>query len=233
MRFVYFILFLTFPFSLIAEDNWDFKKFDTPLKVTRGTANPITGNGFYFSKEESCRFAVKIWGWNEESCPAIDAFLVPNTLGIDTLIIETPQDVGYVKYDDWDASDRNKMIDQIWEEMEKSIEVQSRNLGQKWELIKWLVYPTLNKEKNYLYYVVLMNIDGTFMPAVEASFLDRYGYVKFQIIPTVGSVDADSSDAEFKKLVEESLSMYKPNIGTSYASYKVGDKVSEYGVLGV
>ena len=67
----------------------------------------------------------------------------------------------------------------------------------------------------------------------EASFLDRYGYVKFQIIPIVGSVDVDSSDAEFRKLVEEGLSMYKPNIGTSYASYKVGDKVSEYGVLGV
>lgn len=222
------------PVILFAENSeieYDFKNFESPIKLTRGVINPISKIGLYLEKNEACKLVIKEWGWVKENCNRLDALLVLVKENIDTVIIEKPNDIGYVEYSDWESKNKEKHIQEIWDLLQKTYNEQAKRLDsiKTWRLKEWLVYPTLNKEKNYLYYVTSAEINGENLITINATLFDRYGNVKFQIIPR----DHESTESDFKTIIKDTFSIYKSNIGTSYADYKIGDKISEYGVLGV
>jgi uncharacterized membrane-anchored protein len=213
------------------EEKWDFKKFDQTLSLTRGTVSPTNSNAFYIKHDEACRFAKTKWGWLDANCGAIDAFLVLTAPNIDTIVIEIPNDDGYVKYEDWESSDKDEKIQEIWDGLKAMYAEQGKRVNKKFDVVRWLVYPTLDKEKNYIYYAFLSDIDGIKQPHIVASVLDREGYVKFQVVTR--NLTSSSSDIEFKRAIESALKIYTPNQSKSYADYSTGDKVSEYGIFGV
>jgi uncharacterized membrane-anchored protein len=213
------------------EEKWNFKKFDQTLSLTRGTVSPTNSSAVYFENDEACRFAKTHWGWLDASCGAIDGFLMMTAPNIDTIVIETPNNGGYVKYDDWGSSDKDENIQKIWDELKANYAEQGKRIHKKFELVRWLVYPTLVKEKNYIYYAFLQDLDGIEQPQLVASVLDREGYIKFQVVPR--NLTSSSSDLEFKRTIETALKIYTPNQSKSYTDYSTGDKVSEYGIFGV
>ena len=228
-----FICIAFFPtLNLNAQDKkWDVKKFDQTLSLTRGTVSPTNSVSYYFDRAEACRFAKTEWGWLDKNCGGMDAFLLNTAPNIDTVLIETPNNDGYVKFDDWDASDKDESIQKIWDALKLKYAEQSKRINKKFEIVRWLVYPKLVKEKKFLYYAFLANIEGVEQPMINASVLDREGYIKFQVVTQ--NLTSSSSEIEFKRTIEGALGLYTPNPSKSYADYRPGDKVSEYGIMSV
>ena len=217
--------------STATAQNWDFRDFDQTLSLTRGKISPKNNEGYYVEKDEACRIAKSVWGWTDDNCRGIDALVALTGPNIDTLVVETPNSGGYVIYDDWDSSDKEKNIDKIWQGLKNNYLEQAKRTGDKLDMIKWLVYPTLIKEKNYLYYAYLLEINGEEQPQLIASLFDRKGYVRFVIVTS--GLTGSSSNLEFEATIESALDLYTPNRTEAYADYTSGDKISEYGVLGV
>ncbi len=203
--------------------------FTDPLTLSRGEIAPIIEGGYYLSREDSCHLATTGWGWNRRQCLAIDAMLVAPAGALDSVIIEKPNTDGYVKFDDWNADDRDAQVQAIWDALDKSIAQQGENLGVDIKLEQWLVEPTLDQENNYLYYATRMNWDGAPQINIKATVFDRRGYVAFVLTPLDGNFAPD----RVKSAIEEVLSAYTPNAAETYADFAEGDKVASVGVLGV
>lgn len=209
------------------EPRYTTQQFEEALKYGRGSFYPLYEQASYLSKELSCSLVKAEWGWN--TCDGLEFLVVTPSPSVDTVVLETPNSDGYVSYTDWDSSDRDEEIDTIWSQLVANTEAQSEVLGVKITAEKWLVYPTLDKKNNYLYYATLLNWDGQPTVNVKASLFDRRGYASFNLIP----MNAASSPEQLKAMIDETLEAYKPNVTESYASFVQGDKVAEHGTLGV
>ena len=97
------------------------------------------------------------------------------------------------------------------------------------EWIKWIVYPTLVEEKNYMYYAFLMSAEGVKGAIINAVIYARNGYIKFQIVTYLTD---SSSESEYRETVESALDLYTPNIGQRYADFTQGDDVYKFGIIG-
>jgi uncharacterized membrane-anchored protein len=201
--------------------------FTEPLNLYRGKISPVSPDSLYFDKKDRCDLLMKEWGWS--SCDGIEAMIIGLAPGIDTVMIETPNSDGYVKLDDWENGDRKAEIKSIWNDFVDGAHEQGKALGQRIEPVRWYVYPTLNEEKSYLYYAILIDWDGEMVINAKASLFDRQGYVPFRIIPD----DSSLPEAELQRLVEVSLNAYQPEAQQSYLDFENGDKVAAVGALGV
>jgi uncharacterized membrane-anchored protein len=201
--------------------------FTEPLSLYRGKISPVSPDSLYFNDEDRCNILMKEWGWS--SCDGIEAMIVGLAPGIDTLMIETANSDGHVKLDDWEDANRQDEIDAIWNDFVEGSRAQGKALGESIEPVRWYVYPTLNKEKSYLFYAVLIDWEGEMIINAKASLFDRQGYIPFRLIPE----SADLSEAELQRLVEISLNAYLPKTQQAYFDFQDGDKVAAVGALGV
>jgi uncharacterized membrane-anchored protein len=201
--------------------------FTEPLSLSRGKIFPVSPGSLYLDEEDRCTLLIEEWGWS--SCQGIDAMIFGLAPGIDNIMVETPVSDGYVKFDDWDDGDRQKEIEAIWSDYAEGARQQGAALGQRIEPVRWYVYPTLNKEKSYLYYAILLDWDGEMVINAKASLFDRQGYVPISVTP----VSTNLSETELQELVEVSLSAYRANSQQSYFDFQDGDKVAAVGAMGV
>ena len=220
--------FLSEPAIVQAQENpYNPANFTEPLSLYRGKISPISPDSQYFEKEDRCNILMNEWGW--ESCDGIEAMIIGLAPGIDTVMVEVPDSEGHVKLDDWDGADRQAEIDAIWNDFAEGSREQGKALGQRIEPVRWYVQPTLNKDKSYLYYAILIDWEGEMVINAKASLFDRQGYIPFRIIPD----SADLSEAELQRLVEISLDAYKPEAQQAYFDFQDGDKVAAVGAVGV
>lgn len=227
----FYLVFLT-ALSLQAEEEiYDFKEFNEPLNLTRGFVSPNYTESFYLENDEACRFAKQMWGWVDENCQGIDAFLVATSPNIDTIVVEVANSDGYVKHDEWESSNKEEFIEELWEGLKEDFKSQSERLNSEIKLIRWLVYPTFIKDKNFIYFAYLAEQDGVYYPNIVSSILDREGHVKFLIIPA--NLTSVSAEKEFQQVVETALDIYTPYESKAYADYQIGDKIAEYGIFGL
>lgn len=201
--------------------------FTEPLSLYRGKISPASQDALYLDETDICRLLTEEWGW--ESCDGVEAMIIDHAPGVDTLMVESPNSEGYVKFDDWDDADRQTEIDAIWKDFVEGSKAQGKAVGQEIVPVKWLVYPTLNREKSYLYYAILINWNGEPVVNVKASLFDRKGYIPFRLIP----LDSNISTAELEQLVEVSLGSYEAESQQAYFNFESGDKVAAVGALGV
>ncbi|MEX6632680.1 DUF2167 domain-containing protein [Hyphococcus lacteus] len=204
-------------------------QFTDKIDLARGSISPIGDGGFYLTDNDACQLVVAEWGWEKSLCGAVDKIIIVPSPAIDTLLIEMPNSDGYITYDDWNHKDRRKEVDAIWQSLEDSVAAQGDTLGIKIQMDGWLVEPTLNTDKNYLYYATRMTWDGNPQVNIKAATFDRKGYVNFLIIPT----DPDVAASDIVALIDQNLTAYESNMGIAYADFIEGDKVASYGVLGV
>ncbi|MEZ5914504.1 MAG: DUF2167 domain-containing protein [Parvularculaceae bacterium] len=148
------------PASAADEYQYSPVAFTQALELTRGVVAPAREGGLYFNHDDACHLAVANWGWEKASCDSVDKMLFSITGAMDTVIIEQPNSDGYITFDDWRKKDLNKQIDTIWNELQSGLKSQSENLGVTITAEDWFIYPTLNAEKQYLYYATKLNWDG-------------------------------------------------------------------------
>ena len=122
--------------------------FTEPLSVSRGRLMPSSQDAIKMPREEMCDLVKAEWGW--QSCDSVDAMVVSFTPAIDTLLIDKPNTSGYVKLEDWETDDREKVILEIESNLRKSLASQGKRSGQKITFDGWRVYPTLNANKKYM-----------------------------------------------------------------------------------
>jgi uncharacterized membrane-anchored protein len=234
MNKILIILLIALPsiiFAAITEDNpYDTSPFDDTVQLTNGSLYPNYTEAIQLGDEGACKLAKEIWGWGDENCPAIDKLLLLTAPNIDTLLVEIPRNIGYVEYDDWYKDNKEEDIEEIVELIKSNYKVQSERLNQEIEWIKWIVYPTLVEDRNYMYYAYVVSQDGATYPVIESMIYDRKGYIKFQIAPQ--NLTSSSPESEYRNTVESALDLYTPNIGQRYADFTQGDSVYKYGVMG-
>lgn len=222
------VVFLSEPAIVQGQENpYSPVNFTEPLSLSRGKISPASPEAIYLEKEDRCNLLLNEWGWS--SCEGVDAMIFGFAPGIDNVMIETPVSDGFVKFDDWDSGDRKEEIDAIWNDFAEGARQQGEALGQRIEPLRWYVYPTLNKEKSYLYYAILLDWDGEQVINAKASLFDRKGYIPVAITPESTTL----SEAELQELVEISLSAYNPAEQQSYFDFQDGDKVAAVGAVGV
>jgi uncharacterized membrane-anchored protein len=233
IKTIFLTFFLTTSIAFAANDAdnpYDISSFDSKVPLTSGSIYPNYAGAFKFGNKGACRLAKEIWGWSDSSCDGLDKLLIETAPNIDTLVIEYPQSIGYVEYDDWYKENKEEDIAEIVKELKRQYKVQSKRRNVEMEWIKWIVYPTLVKDKNYMYYSFLASDNGVKNPVVYSMIYDRNGYVKFAIVTK--NLTASSPETEFRETVESALDLYTPDIGQRYADYSQGDKVYEYGIIG-
>lgn len=203
--------------------------FTEPLSLSRGSLSPVSRDSFYLNHEDSCRLVQQEFGWDIAECARFDNIIFGHIPGTDNIIVEVPNSEGYVKFDDWDGKTSDAEIAEIWDALVEGTKAQSEKLGITIETVKWVVYPHLNKSKNYMYYATLSRWNGEPVINIEASLFDRFGYVAFSIVPD----GVDFTEAQLTQFVESTLASYTPEKGQSYAAFSDGDKVAAIGAMGV
>lgn len=220
--------FVSEPAIVTAQENpYSPVNFTEPLSLSRGKISPVSPDSIYLEEKDRCNLLINEWGWS--SCEGIDAMIFGLAPGIDNIMVEAPVSDGYVKFDDWESSDRQEEIDAIWNDYAEGARQQGKALGQRIEPVRWYVYPTLNKEKSYLYYAILIDWEGEMVINAKASLFDRRGYIPISVTPESTSL----SEAELQELVEISLDAYQAHNQQSYFDFQDGDKVAAVGAMGV
>nr|WP_237693274.1 DUF2167 domain-containing protein [Octadecabacter algicola] len=144
-------------------------------------------------------------------------------------MIEFPDSSGYVEYDDWSSEEREIVIREIEESTRLGIAAQSEQLGIPISFTGWSVYPTLDQEKNILYYAIELDWNGDRTINVDASVFDRRGYVTVSMVPYLAEV----TEEEIRQMIVGVLGQYESFESQSYASFVSGDKVAAIGSVGV
>ena len=202
-------------------------EFSQPLKLSRGQIFPQFGDATYLSHDESCRFLEKEQGWPPGDCDGVDNLLAAPAPGIDSAVVYKPVNEGYVRFDDWSQS--NEQIDGIWAGFVEAMKAQGQRLNKNLVPEGWLVYPTLDKNKAYMYYALVVDWDGRRSINIKGSLFDRSGYVPFLIVPEGATLPG----AQVQSVVTRFLSSYTSDPGSSYLDFKPGDKVAVIGAAGV
>ena len=230
------VTLLVFFFSLtlraeLTEDNpYGVSSFDKRVSLTRGSIYPNYSESIQTNQEGACKLVKESWGWSDSNCLSIDKLLAATGPNVDTVVISKPQNIGYVKYDDWYDSDRDSQISEIESYIKNAYKVQSQRIGREMKWIKWIVYPTLVEDKNYIYYAYLMSDNGEEALQIKSSLYDRKGMIPFVVVTR--NLTPESPESEFKKTLEGVLDLYTPDEGQRYADYSSDDKVYKYGVIG-
>ena len=201
--------------------------FTQALNVSRGSVTPGSQDAVYLTQKDMCTFVTQYWGWSD--CDGVDVMIWGQLPGVDSTIIETPNNAGYVTFDDWESDDKDAVIREIEESTRVGLAAQAAATGSDIAFTGWSVYPTLNREKQMLYYATNLRWDGMDTVNITATVFDRRGYVEFMIVPVAESVTA----AETEKLITDTLASYTPSSGEGYAAWQAGDKVAAVGAVGV
>ena len=213
-----------------ADNPYDVSAFDNKVQLTSGSLYPNYEEASQLGDKGACKLVKESWGWSDANCDGIDKLLIFTAPNIDTLVVEIPQNIGYVEYDDWYKENKDEDIAEIVKKIKIMYKEQGKRINRDFKWIKWIVYPTLVKDKNYMYYAFLMSDEGVKTPTIESMIYDRKGYIKFQMVPM--NLTDSSPEAEFRETVESALDLYTPDMGQRYADYSLGDKVYQYGIIG-
>jgi uncharacterized membrane-anchored protein len=171
----------------------------------------------------------KEFGWKESQCDEVENIVFSYLPNIDNLIVNKPTSDGFVKFDDWDDRNIDDEIEVIWNSYAEGLASQSAQLGVKITPVDWYVYPTLKKNKGYMYYAVLLDWDGEQTLNVSATLFDRKGFVNFTIVP----IDSSIEKRELEKTIDDVLVSYEPTANQSYIDFSSGDKIAAVGAVGV
>ena len=203
-----------------------FINFTDPLSLSRGKLNPINPDSLIYPESVACEMIKNDWGW--ASCEGIDKVIYSHIVGIDTTVVITPDSQGYVSFDDWNDSDRDSEIEDIWDTLVEDAKEQSKLAGVDIRPIKWVVYPTLDSDNKYLYYAFKVQWGDDEFINIKASLFDRKGYVPIMMVLE----NTNASEKEIRSFVEQSAQSYTPSKYTSYSSFTSGDKIAAVGVMG-
>lgn len=201
--------------------------FTEPLNVSRGSVMPAYDQSSYLSPDDSCSILTLEWGWS--NCAGVDGFVVYQFPDVYATVIYSPNSDGFVSFDDWDTDEKTEVISEIEASLHQSFATQGAALGVDISFDGWVVYPSLNKERGFMYYATGSVWDGVKTVNINATVFDRRGHVEFLIVPDVEAM----TESEVEEMIIRVLDQYKPTANETYASFASGDKVAAVGAVGV
>ena len=133
-------------------------------------------------------------------------------------------DVGYVKDEDKDALDADKLLKAIKAGNEEGNKERRRNGVAPLKLIGWEQKPRYDQSTHNLEWAIRFESEGQPILNYNTRLLGRKGYMS--VVLVVEPEALQSTLPEFRQL----LAGYNYQQGKSYAEYRPGDKVAKYGL---
>lgn len=133
-------------------------------------------------------------------------------------------DIGYVKDDDKDDIDADKLLDQYKEGISAGNEEREKRGWEKLELIGWHKPPFYDTRTHNLTWSLLLKGKDSESVNWSTRLLGRKGTMDVDLV--LSPQDVDAALPEFEKLLDG----FEYVEGESYAEFRSGDKVAEYGL---
>lgn len=148
------------------------------------------------------------------------------TEGIGPWIIFEFSDVGYVKDDDKDSLDADKLMETLTASQEAD-NVERKKIGMReLELLGWAVPPRYNPQTNNLEWATRIRSKGGTHVSINYNtrLLGRHGVMEVALVCQPDEMDALLPD--YQRIMDG----FQYTEGESYAEYRKGDKVAQYGL---
>lgn len=146
---------------------------------------------------------------------------------LEWFIIYEFSDIGYVKDDDKDKLDADAMLESIKQGTERGNEERKKRGWSSFKLIGWEQKPNYNPVTNNLEWAIRGEIDGSLVINSNTRILGRHGVMRISLVVDPTQLNETK---EILKNISEGYN-FKPSQG--YAEYKPGDKIAEYGLIGL
>ncbi|MCG3267054.1 DUF2167 domain-containing protein [Yoonia sp. I 8.24] len=201
--------------------------FTEPLSVSRGNVTPASDQSVTLVSGDACQYVMQDWGWT--SCAHVDGFVFFQFDDVYATVVFKPNSDGYVAFDDWESDEKAEVVAQIEEGLRQSFVQQGAALGVNITFDGWVVQPTLNKERGFMYYATGAIWGGSKNVNINATVFDRRGHIEFLIIPEAATMMPEEVEAMIIRVLDQ----YVPTANEAYASFASGDKVAAVGAVGV
>jgi len=201
---------------------------DASAGAAVGDATITAEGGALLQGDEACTFDRLINA--EEGCTVAAVMFPPQGTAIDTIYYLPPEDIGYVDMEEW-TEDATGQIDEIWASFVEGARAQSERIGYAVTPLRWVLYPTLNKDTQVMAYGILLDFGGEQVINLHAIKFTRSGYVEMNIVTDEAMLA--KADRSFDNVATYASDSYAPSDGFRYADFQDGDKVAAIGAVGV
>ena len=133
-------------------------------------------------------------------------------------------DTGYIKDDEKDSFDANKMLESIKQGTEKSNRERAKRGWSPLEVVGWVQSPHYNSDTHNLEWCIKGLSDGHPVVNWNTRLLGRSGVMRLTLV--ADPIEIESIQGEYQNIIG-SFSYLK---GYSYAEYRKGDKIAKYGL---
>jgi uncharacterized membrane-anchored protein len=149
----------------------------------------------------------------------------PRAEGEDWIMVFDYNDVGYVKDDDKDKIDADALLASIKEGTEQANEIRKQRGIPGLHVVGWSEKPNYDPVSHNLQWAILArNDDGSEVVNYNVRMLGRGGYM------SVTLVEDPAKLAISKPKMQRVLDGFKYNQGKTYAEWRQGDKIAQYGL---
>lgn len=192
----------------------------------------LTPDFQYLAPSEARKVLVDVWNNPPSVASKTEGMIVPK--GMDFLAedswaaVVTWTEEGYVKDEEFEKTDFNKMLQELKEASKEASKERLRQGYGKMELSAWAQPPRYDKTTHKLYWAKAFDV-GQNEQALnyDIRVLGRAGVLEVSVISSMSHL------GEVDKKAPEILGMVDFTAGNRYADYKEGDKVAAYGIAGL
>jgi uncharacterized membrane-anchored protein len=134
--------------------------------------------------------------------------------------------IGYVQMDDWDELD----VDDLWDSYVEGAKEQTRLFGYEVKPLRWVIEPTLDREKAVAYYALEVQF-GEEAPLINMIVFDfgRYGYEQMTLVQESSAFPAAGAGGVATRVADA----YAFGPEADYGDFREGDVVAAVGAGGL
>jgi uncharacterized membrane-anchored protein len=204
-----------------AERKSKIKRLEGPATANLGKVAKLDlPEGYTFLDGKTTRDLMKSAG---EPVSGDELGLVQPTNAVWSVLFEF-SDVGYVKDDDKDKLNADKLLAEIKEGTAEANKERKRAGSAPLEIIGWEIPPKYNSETHNLEWAIRAKSEGQEILNYNTRLLGRKGVMEVVLI-----IDPESFEASLPAF-RDLLTNYTFSTGNSYAEFRSGDKVAKYGL---
>jgi uncharacterized membrane-anchored protein len=176
--------------------------------------------GYVFTEGEGTRKVLEAMG-NPTSGSEL-GFLTPTNA--DWFVVFRFSDVGYVKDDDKDKLNPDKLLKSIKQGTEQSNKMREKRGVPPMKIVGWEYPPKYNEATHNLEWAIRGESDGKPVVNYNTRLLGREGVMEAKLV-----IDPEAL-ADTLPVFQEILADYSYKPGKSYAEFRQGDKIAKYGL---
>ncbi len=136
--------------------------------------------------------------------------------------------IGYVKDDEKEDLDADEILEAKKEAQKEANKNRTKQGLSALHIVRWVVKPHYNEKTNNLEWAMLLRDDqGAESINFEIRLLGRKGVMNATLLCSPEKFE------EVRPIVDSALAEFHYTPGNKYAEYRKGDKIAEYGLLGL